>query len=322
MKYMNPYLVINEELYTYQHDSFFKIELSCKHEYYTNGKCQDVSLELIETSKNMLKENGIFFKEKGCFILIGRKKTNQDHDEVFNSILPILPNIFIQISVINSRFWMVTDFDILQKGFNPLKGAPFVFRYINNALICEDENSFQLLKNVDENLKGLAKNIFGIIVLNLNQIKGKKEEIVLQMKALAVKLKYKITPIKNLRRKSIANKKLTIEDVLNVKKELTECMLENAIKLSVKPKKENKPYVLESKDKWEMRQENKHPTTNFFKFEVKIEDNEKVKEGIAEVFLPFPKRLNSSLFKKEGKVKVIEQNISLLKFGAKPSPKK
>ena len=70
-----------------------------------------------------------------------------------------------------------------------------------------------------------------------------------------------------------------------------------------------------------MRQENLHQNSEFFKFEVEVDDSEKANENKAEVLLPFPSRIKPNLFKKEDGMIILEQEVSLLRFSAKPGPK-
>ncbi len=312
---MQPKINLEQVLYNYQHDSFVKIQLSCQHEYYKERICKDVVLELTQTSKLLLQERKIYFKQMGNSLLIGQNKTK------LKGLKKKLPLVVIQVKVVNPRFWLVTDFNAMDKNYVPFKSnLPLIMRCSDSAFILEKNHDiYSALEKQHQELANLSKTTFCILLTDINKITLDTQEIPLKLKARAVKLRYIITPLAT---KANSSKKLNIEEVLVKQKALIEFRnkKKTGLKLNVTPKENS--YILESENDWLLRQENISQNANFFKFEVDVKENKKAKEGKAEIFLPFPNRLTPSLFKKENGNVIVEQNVNLLRFRAKPSPKK
>ena len=321
---MRSKLKIKQVLYTYQNEKFLKIQFSCQHEYYKGRVCKDLVFELSADSKKVLRKNNILYKENGQSLFIGQKKEGDS-----NKVLPkaALCPIFIQVRVINSRFWFVTDFSTFGKNYIPSKAkSPLIMHCEKGELVYKDvaKFSFQALNEQYDFLTNLSKDIFSILLVDLKELLTKTQDIFIKLKAPSFKLRYTVNLLKSKKTKLSSSKKLKIEDVLSERKELVECVTESANVLRLKVVQNGNGYILESKKTWSMRERNPHKNASFFKFEVDVEDGKKAKEGKAEVFLPFPNRINSALFKKKKKDKVIvvEQDVKLLRFGAKPSPRK
>jgi hypothetical protein len=331
-----PHLEIEQRLITHEHESFLKVTLSCQHEYYKDGVCTDLALELTPASNAMLKAHGLLYKENGHSILIGRKKTNSDKGHSFDSVLPAgFPKIVTVVKIINPRFLLVTDFDALSEGCNPTKAkAPLLFCNKEEGLSCigadttvlkalGKEHFTKVPKDKDE-IPIFPKDVFAVVLLNLKQVSDKQASFYLELQAPAVRLRYHVAASKAERKIKPSATKLSITDVLSDGKELSKASTqqEKPIQLQVKHLPEDNLYVLESTGLWGMRQVNEQKTTNFFKFEVEVKNTQKAKEGKAEVFLPFPGRIRAQVLRKEGDIKVIEQKVRLLRFSAKPSPVK
>jgi hypothetical protein len=318
---MNTKLKIKTQIFTHLSDRFFRVHLSCKHSYYVDGKCTDLAFELTDTSKALLKANDIYFKENEHSLFIGRKKRDLKQDTSFNSTLTASLPVFIILKIKNRRFWSVTDFNLLKAPQDAFKAeSPLVFRYkkgketisecSNKALTDEEQELLQV--------KNFSKETFGVLVLDLQTIATDKTNIALKLEAPKIKLKYKVSAPKAKKAKTNGSKhKLTIEDVLANKKVLRECDLKQENRLELKAKKVEGFYLVESANDWPMRQENPHQNPGFFKFEVEIEDSDKANENKAEVLLPFPSKIKPNLFKKEGDLIILEQDVSLFRFGAK-----
>ena len=324
---MNTRFKIESQISTYLSEDFFRVLISCHHNYYIDGVCMDLSFELTRASKDLLKANDIFFKENGPSLFVGRKKSRIEGDEAINSILFSSLPIYVQLKVTNPRFWSVTDFALIKAPPNPFKSEnPLIFRYEDKEEIseCSIEELSQEEK-LQHNLGDLPKEIFGILIIDLKKIAKQKLDVKLKLEAPEIKLKYKVIPIISKEKKKKRNgseKRLNIDDVLVNKKILKECCLEKENRLELSVKNMDGFYLIESTKNWSMRQENPHQNPEFFKFEVEVEDSEKAKEGKADIFLPFPSRIKPNLFKKEGEKTILEQKVSLLRFGAKPGPKK
>lgn len=316
---MRPRLKIKSELKTHDHKDFYKISIACVHEYYIKEVCPDLSFRLADASKEVLTKYQIFYKEQENTLLIGRRKTNDRNDKAFNTNIPSsLPPILVKVEVTNPRFWLVTDFNAIKKGYTPIKEE--------KVLIINPENSkvkFALhdlaSKKVEQLSKAVnfSKNTLGILELDLHQMNRKTQEVKLALKSPAIKLRYYVTPMDTKNKRTLSKDHLQVKDILKAPQELVE-VAEKPIKLSVND--EEGGYMLESKEKWLLKQENQHSNANFFKFEADA-DKDKVTEAKVEVFLPFPNRVHQSLFKKEGNNIIVEQKVSLLRFKAKKGPK-
>ena len=205
---MNTRFKIESQISTYLSDDFFRTLVSCHHSYYIDGICTDLVFELTRASKDLLKANDLLFKENGTSIFVGRKKNNNARDKAINSSLCSSLPIFIHLKVINSRFWSVTDFDLLKAPQNPFKlEAPLVFRYegkeeISECSIKELSPEEKLQHSVSE----LPKGIFGILIIDFKKISKQKLNIKLKLEAPEIKLKYKVIPKEKKKKRNYSGK--------------------------------------------------------------------------------------------------------------------
>ena len=246
---MNTKLKIESQIYTHSNDRFLSVHFNCDHNYYIGGICTDLALELTKASKELLKANNIFIKENGHSLLIGRKKKSIEGNEVFNSTLSSPLPIFIQLKVTNSRFWSVTDFNLLKASKNVFKlETPLIFQYEDKEEIMEC--SSKELTSEDQkkyDLRNFPKEIFGILILDLNKVSKNKMNLKLKLEAPEVKLKYKvIIPNGKTKKSNKTGKRLTIDDILGNKKVLRESSFKEENKLELTVKKIRDFYIVES----------------------------------------------------------------------------
>lgn len=336
------------ELHTHEHEDFFKIKVLCEHDYYTNKECVDLAFKLTKSSAELLKQKSIFFKEEGNSLLIGRGKLKDvSADNGFNYVLPPdFPPIVIRIEIQNPRFWLVTKMVDSTKYYfynykaekkeqierAKLSKVEIIER--NVYLFSKDEGktanqynglvdnsktlSFKEVEaykqknlSVYSNELDFSSNIFGFLILDLNQMNTKKEEVRLRFNAPSIQLKYNI---------KLRGEKNEVSNILgNVISFIeAETSLNAKLSLEVKKDKRNNTYNLISTEAWKMQQDNSHLPKGFFKFDVEVEKHANTERMKAEVYLPFPKNIQAILKKdKDSREVFIEQNVNFLRFSKK-----
>jgi len=130
---MNRKNKIVHEIKTKAHQEFATLSISCTHEYYDNPICPDLTLELAESSKKLLKQHQLYFTTIDNVLYLGQKDTN-----VITSGLPtVFPLIIVKIKVNNPRFWLVTD-----KTSLPKEGQSLIFKNKKNQFFENTTKSY------------------------------------------------------------------------------------------------------------------------------------------------------------------------------------
>lgn len=177
----------------------------------------------------------------------------------------------------------------------------------------ESSTRFNTYKEWEKH-KNKAK-ILGVFFLDTRDLLDPEiSDFLIKFEAKKVKLRYKILHKERIHHNSFSRERLRLKHIFTSDHPIVEYSKDETrgIELEVNRNADG-DYELISRDYWKMTERNPHTNPGFFKFEVRLSNRNIKGKGKAELFLPFPRKINAIQIKEDGSI--LHQDVKTLRFG-------